>query len=203
MRDCFKWGSQIWHIIPFPNNSFQNPCCVPCSSLSNPIKIPDGAYIVKIWHAIPCFFNKCFHLPPAIPILVPIVFPKYSHITPGSFPDRSHIFPRSFPVLHPVPIQFSQHFPMLFPDHSQFCPLSPSFSQLFPLVFPGLSQHLPMVFPDHSQFCPHPPLFYPCFSKLLPMVSQIVFRFGYMSSLEPDSCGQKKQADSWLFPWKS
>jgi hypothetical protein len=24
------------------------------------------------------------------------------------------------------------------------------------------------------------------------MVSQIVFRFGYMSSLEPDSCGQKK-----------
>ena len=49
-----------------------------------------------------CLFNKCSYLPPAISILVPIVIPKYFHITTGSFPDCSHLFPRSFPVLPPV-----------------------------------------------------------------------------------------------------
>ena len=205
MRDCFKWGSQIWHIIPFPNNSFQNPCCVPCSSLSNPIKIPDGAYIVKIWHAIPCFFNKCFHLPPAIPILVPIVFPKYSHIAPGSFPDRSHIFPRSFPVLHPVPIQVSQHFPMLFLDHSQFCPPSPS----IPKIFPAVSLSFPRSFPTSSHGFPRsfavlsPPLWFfliHVFPNLFPWFPRSFLDLATCQALSQIIAGKKNKPIPDCFP---
>ena len=98
------------------------------------------------------------------------------------------------PYLFPL---FSRNIPTSFPDHSQFCPPSrsfpksfPAFSLSFPTFFPTSSHGFPRSFPVLS-----PPswFFNPCFSKLIPQFSQIVFRFGYMSSLEPDSCGLKNK----------
>ena len=144
-----------------------------------------------------CLFDKCSHLPPAIPILVPIVFPKYSHI-----------FPRSFPVLHPVPIQFSKHFPMFFPDHSQFCPPSrsfpksfPAFSLSFPTFFPTSSHGFPRSFPVLS-----PPLWFflihvfPNFVPRFPRSFLDLATCQALNILEPDSCGLKNKPIPDCFP---
>ena len=161
MRGSFNWGSQIWHIIPFPNNSFNNPCCVPGDSLSNPMKIPDGAYIVRIWQAIPwqkhldqvfaCLTNALTFLQPC-PYLFPLYFRNIptSLLDPGSFPDRAHIFPRSFPILPPPPSfpkffpPFSFSFPKFFPTSSHGFPRS------FPVLSPPLMVFLSMFFQTYS-----------------------------------------------------
>ena len=150
-------------------------------------------------------FNKCSHLPPAIPILVPIVFPKYSHIAPGSFPDRSHIFPRSFPVLHPVPIQVSQHFPMLFLDHSQFCPPSPS----IPKIFPAVSLSFPRSFPTSSHGFPRsfavlsPPLWFfliHVFPNLFPWFPRSFLDLATCQALSQIIAGKKNKPIPDCFP---
>jgi hypothetical protein len=90
---------------------------------------------------------------------------------------------------------------MLFPDHSQFCPLSPSFSQLFPLVFPGLSQHLPMVFPDHSQFCPHPPFFFiHVFPNFFPWFPRSFLDLATCQALNQILAGKKNKPIPDCFP---
>ena len=119
----------------------------------------------------------------------PEIFPHHSWILPRSFPHLSQIIPSFAPCAHTVFPTFSHAFPRSFPVLPPVPQFFPAFSLSFPRSFPTSSHGFPRSFPVLSA----PPLFfYPCFSKLLPMVSQIVFRFGYMSSLEPDSCGQKK-----------
>ena len=148
-------------------------------------------------------------------LLCPMFFPFKSHQNPWwclrsqnmtCHPMTKHLdqvfacltnaltFLQPSPYLFPL---FSRNIPTSFPDHSQFCTLCP---YSFPNIFPCFSQIIP-------SFVPTPLVFFnSCFSKLRPTVSQIVFRFGYMSSLEHPwtrFLRAKKQADSWLFPWKS
>ena len=164
----------------FPFKSHQNPWW--CLHSQNMTCHPMTKHLEQVFA---CLTNALTFLQPS-----PYLFPLFSRNIPTSLLDPSQIVPTSFP------------------DHSQFCPPSPS----FPKIFPVFSLSFPRSFPTSSHGFPRsfpvlsPPLWFffnPCFSKPIPMVSQIAFRFGYMSSLEPDYCGQKKQADSWLFPWKS
>ena len=113
--ECFKWGSQIWHSMPFPKNSFQNPCCVPGSSPANPMKIPNVAVPTVSNMTMPSqgktFKDVCFVWQVFLPSSshsrsCPNLFPLFSRNIPRSLLDPSQIVPTSFPVVPRVPNSF-------------------------------------------------------------------------------------------------
>ena len=182
----------------FPFKSHQNPWW--CLHSQNMTCHPMTKHLDQ---AFDCWTNALTFLQP-----FPHLFPLFSRNIPTSLLDPSQIVPTSLPDHSQFCTPCPYSFPNMFPCFSQIIPSLAPYPPGFPSFFPEFSHVFPNIFPWFSQvipsFVPTPLVFFnPCFSKLLPMVSQIVFRFGYMSSLEPDSCGQKKHADSRLFPWKS
>ena len=187
MRDCLLQMRPNWHSTQFyPAYLFPKkilsksklcPRFLPFKSHENPRWCLHGQNMTcnpmakHLYRPGLCFFNRCSYLPPAIPIPVPTC----SHCFPEIFPHHSWILPRWFPHL-------SQIIPSLAPcAHTVF----PAFSHGFPRSFP--------VLPPVPQFFPvFVPLFSHIFPNMFPWFSQIVLRFDYMSSLEPDSCRLNK-----------